>query len=594
MKTSSSRSQSGLTLVETLSAILIFSLVTLGTIPLLAGALRGSSLVRTNTVGKNLGVEAMERARGLPYYLSEARDPGDVDLLDLYFPDQPTSGNSYVTVCESDDVSAACPAGQIADGYRLTYTATFVNVDGDEVDPRDSYDAHPDQTGESDDPPRSLLRLRVRVSWRLLGDERDFVLESLFSERKFGDDRMRGRAALDYVVNVSTTYESGTDETSLVATGGTGESTIQSRTTTVASESLSAASISTTLGAGEPEVATGTVAELEAPPHDGDAASAGFPSNVNPSPVIVGAIQAADLDGAQFWGPPSSQTTAVHVGALPEYGRGGFLFPSSSTVVGNLWVDKNVVRSAAPYRFAVDTKLVRVGPDTSGNAPLRGYTSANAEAANATGLTTSAHGSFARLRLLPTTFAPGGVVTLRDFTATVSCNARSFGAATNPSATWSFSVAVSIDAAEGGTAQGELVIGPITEASAQDPLAAYRPAPETATSRDPRNPMVYEDPTNTAEFSSGSDRSAPADVYLFPQRHVHSPTVTHQHAGYLESWQSRVGVSTRIGGDDDPASATIDKVIGISTQRLPTATGATTAPLFVSVGSMSCEAVDQR
>ena len=64
------RGQLGLTLVETMAALLVFALVTLGTFPLLASALRGGNLSRSGTVGKNLAQEALERIRGLPYFVS--------------------------------------------------------------------------------------------------------------------------------------------------------------------------------------------------------------------------------------------------------------------------------------------------------------------------------------------------------------------------------------------------------------------------------------------------------------------------------------------------------------------------------------------
>ncbi|HEX2196941.1 MAG TPA: type II secretion system protein, partial [Actinomycetota bacterium] len=58
------RREGGFTLVETLAAMMIFSLVTLGTTPLLLSSIRGATLSGSFTVGKNLASEAMERVRG--------------------------------------------------------------------------------------------------------------------------------------------------------------------------------------------------------------------------------------------------------------------------------------------------------------------------------------------------------------------------------------------------------------------------------------------------------------------------------------------------------------------------------------------------
>ena len=587
------RNAHGLTLIETLAAIFIFSIVTLGVIPVLSAALRGSELVRSSTVGKNIAVEAMERVRGLPYYISDARDASDVDILDLYYPEPPPSGSSYRTVCTSSASSAACPRGQIPAGYSIEYVATFENTNGDVVAPRPAYDSHPDGTGETDDPPSSLLNMKITARWTHFERDRSFVLETLVGDRKFGKESLRGGAILDYVVSVSTNYETVPDQTTLTVLGGTGESSLQSRTTTVAAQRVVSGSLGTAVTGVASTPVEGTSAFLEAPPDASETAP-----DADPPPLIVGGYSAADLEQAQMSGP--SGLTRVHVGASPEFAEGGFLFPASTTV-GNLWVDKAVDRStadsdtASALRLLAGTKLVSVGPVIGGTVgPLRGFTSAVAESATTGGFTTRASGGFDRLSLLPTTFAPNGVIQIQNLTASVSCNSTSLGVPDPPNATWSGTLAFSYDRAEGGIAR-EPVTLTLSSSSSTDPLAVYRPQPNTASARGTVNPMIFEDVTNANQVGTGADRSSPGDVYLFPQSHVHGAGTAddHNHAGYIDSWQSRVGVSTRVGGNEDAASASIDEVVGLATTSLP-AGASSTAPLFLSVGSMSCESLDQR
>ncbi len=136
------REERGFTLVETLAALMIFSIVTLGTTPLLLSSMRGATLSGTFTVGKNLASEAMERVRGFPFFESvkNLTNPPRRDVLDLYFPDRVagpsgsgfTGGNAYVTLCTSTSKLPAASAGQacpprVPAGFTLRYDAQFVN-----------------------------------------------------------------------------------------------------------------------------------------------------------------------------------------------------------------------------------------------------------------------------------------------------------------------------------------------------------------------------------------------------------------------------------------------------------------------------------
>ena len=129
------RTEHGFTLIEVLAALLVFSLITLGIVPLLATSMKAASLARTGTVAKNAGLKAMEHARDLPYYISYAAQNKRVDLLDMYFPgittlnaNQTYTGTpsyTFTTRCLSGSTVPGCPQDLPA-GYTVTYVSQFV------------------------------------------------------------------------------------------------------------------------------------------------------------------------------------------------------------------------------------------------------------------------------------------------------------------------------------------------------------------------------------------------------------------------------------------------------------------------------------
>jgi len=163
-------SGAGFSLVETMWALLVFSIITLGTVPLLLGALRGAALSSSYTVGKNAAVEAIERARDLPYHISYSSQDSKVDVLDLYFPGL-TGGydaatKTFTTTCTpATTASVPCPKA-LAGGYTVVFEAQFVNPTTttpetyNPVAPATGYEW---SSAVADTPPSQLLKLNVVV-----------------------------------------------------------------------------------------------------------------------------------------------------------------------------------------------------------------------------------------------------------------------------------------------------------------------------------------------------------------------------------------------------------------------------------------------
>jgi prepilin-type N-terminal cleavage/methylation domain-containing protein len=187
----------GFTLIEIIVALGIFSILTVGMIPLIAAGLQGSSSAAARTVGRATAVKAMERIRGLPYFVSFGSVPRRVDLLDLYFPTlTPPSGGTgyssgtYTTTCTSSSTAPAClalPGASVApEGYTTVVTAQFVDeADATTVKPPPAGYAW-DSTSGADAPPTQLLDMSVTATWTHRGRSQTFAVRSLIGARKRG------------------------------------------------------------------------------------------------------------------------------------------------------------------------------------------------------------------------------------------------------------------------------------------------------------------------------------------------------------------------------------------------------------------------
>lgn len=261
------RREHGFTIVETLAALLVFSIITIGVVPLLGNSMRALGVSRNRTVAENVVRAAVERLEGIRYYVSWDAKAKKVDLLDYYLPQtagtfapgqsystaatnaplaSPASGGTgvFTTVCPPPSgTNQACPS-DIPAGYTLTFKASFVQPVTTTtpqtyrvVNPTTSYSASPAVAGTcqaapcSDKPPADLVDLQVTGSWGYGGTARNFAVRSMIGERTFSSGvvndaglpppgatpgpssapassavRMSGNSSLDYVVRAQTGY----------------------------------------------------------------------------------------------------------------------------------------------------------------------------------------------------------------------------------------------------------------------------------------------------------------------------------------------------------------------------------------------------
>lgn len=635
------RRDSGFTLVETLAALVVFGLVTLGIVPLIAASLRGSNYARTSTVAKNLVTEGIERARGLPFRreVSGANGfPKKVDLLDLYFPrgfggsgaDGVYASNVFTVTCTSTSEAPACPkqpdsAGNfrsaVPAGYTLVFRAEFVQAvagAGGETYTTTTLPQSPDPlyywqgnastptgacTNCTSQPPSDLLRLTVTARWSAAGvGERAFSTTSILGDRRFTGLRLRGEASVGYVIEMSTGFSSPTQgDTSLVVTAGSAESDHEVRAVTRARYSGSAARLlvrdNTAPLAPDVDVVGASYA---------DEAPADFVRTVADS---KNAQTAGWFDLGTVAGMDATRISNAEGGVAVDRPQArGTVEIRPTTALGLLWVAGQTDPADNPLRILDGSGARRVAwieafPGTATSTPAvtsQVESLASATSAGSRQVANVASGAFHNLRMFPTDFIPaenggGPVIEIRDFESEVACTAsRSANTPTaSASATWSAGLRVWTeldpnDGAVGTTAEPagsytDLI--PLDQDGGADALA------------DIGNPMVWEEPDSAEGLSPEQQGRPPADIYLFPEtrdyRVIRDGEVVevddHQHAGYLETWSASAGTSAT--ADGRRATASLDGVLRISSMPLgPSGLSS----VKVTLGRLNCESLDLR
>jgi prepilin-type N-terminal cleavage/methylation domain-containing protein len=595
------RGDRGFSLIEVLVATLVFGLMTVGIIPLLLSSLKGSTLARMQTVGKNLAQESMERVRGLPLFDTAAGR----DVLDLYFPNLSTgydaATQTFTTTCTrtsslpAPSAARGCPklpsgTSKIPTGYTLTFRATFVSPTP-ASNPETFTDVAPAATYSSAaagtaTPPTKLVRFVIRASWLFQARPQAFELTSLIGDRRLSPDRVRGNATVDFVAQALTSFQVGTSISGLTATMGTSDSTVEIRNFAAAIGDVNAGELvlardqsAVTPGA-VIDSAAGAVSSLRAPPDTSPAAAvtAGADTIVHddllPPGTQVAAIGATSVNQgsplAEVKVPNGIPRASNHL----DYGGVGEL----------LWVNNQA--------DTTDNALLKLDPTRHvfsvhrpvGDAKTSAFTSAEATALTPAGsrkVESIAHAESGKMVLLPATYtllgSDRGVIVISDFMADVTC--KSTGPISAPTVTGSWSATFQYwrdsnptnDLAVGGYATVQTAGGPAGKISgnvtstAVDPLAAIKT----------ENPLVYD----------GTGTPTDPDVYLF-----NDTTAEPDKLGYLDHWSSSPVMTST-------AANQIARVGMPSALQIVTAKTDPTneeSKLAISIGKISCEAVDLR
>ncbi len=589
-----SRGERGFTLIETLSALLIFSLVTLGTTPLLLSSIRGASLSGSYTVGKNLASEAMERVRGFPFFESVKNlpNPPRRDVLDLYFPDRVAgpngtgfAGTSYVTTCTStaklpsSSANQACPP-TVPPGLTLKYVAQFVKP-GPAPAPGANQTFVPQTpaanyswgTTATETPPTRLLMITVTASWLVGGKTREFSLSSLVGVRHLTDELFRAYGKVGAVTLVRTSFVDSQNRLSnLTVNGGESESSLASRALAEADQEVRGARA--TLVRQEYLDASGNLvpaATLQ------DIPTATAILHAPPNPVVT-PVNGGNFTMSHNELTPSlpiafvGATTAMETGAATEvvnelpWAAGNLRYTSTGNQP-TMWVNNQAdLGTSSELLLSPLANEGMVTVTRSGSNRMRADTSARAYSLTTSGggyIESKANASFAELRLFPTTFVTSterAVVVIRNFTASVTCKAVATSGTAVATGSWSADLRYWEDP-------------PGAEAPRYTPVTIRgSTTPGEAGLTFGYNPLVYDSPLGDAN-----------DLYLFRD-------ATLGRKGYLlEMTSTPVLASTNTGGS---TTVSMDHAIEIITA--PTKPGVNETALNITVGNLSCGAVDNR
>lgn len=574
----------GFSLIETLAALTVFALITVGITPLIISSMRGSTLARSYTVAKNLGQEAMERVRGFPYFDSApARD-----VLDLYYPDltapaYDATNHTFTTVCTATTVSPAasgvraCPpdhpgtsTSRIPDGYTITYVARFVRPS---TTTPETLITEPPPTGYNSAAPATatpptLTEIVITVSWNRLGRPRSFTLSSLLGQRKLSINRLSAGASIDFVVQALTSFEeSGGRLSSIKGTVGSSTSDIEVRGFAAADQDTRAGELVLTQNefGTEPGTTlselTGAVSTLHAPP------------NTTPAPLATKAPQTvshgagfSELEVAHLGASAVNETTdapsTTTTGELPR-SLGNFALTAGAGVK-SFWIRNQSNGALLGLTGGSNSQPFYIQRD-SGPVRLRGTTYAEATPPTPPS-TRKVHATVeafsSPMHLFSTSFAPDGVIQIRDFTMRLECKATGVLGTSLVSGIWS----AQLRWWKEGSYQTIQLGGRHDNASGTiDPLAALSGG---ATNQVVNDPFLIGETT-----------------WLFDEPSAIPPRV-----GYLQSWSS----TTVVPSTKSATRAETELPFAIDIRTAPTDNTIDETAISVTVGKGSCVAEDAR
>lgn len=574
------KGQRGFTLIEVMAALVIFSIMILGIGPLLLSSLKGSELSQSYTIGKNLALEAMERVRGLPYYVKFDTQPAGrpIDLLDLYYPSRVSTG-TFVTTCDATTVAEpACPK-RVPEGYSVNFRSTFVRPGGTAAAQTyapivaDVPALYAATNSANDLPPSQILEMSIVVEWQRGGDTQQSQLKTLLSDRKFGEVSIRGTGKIDYGVEVQTGYIDPTGASSLLtATAGNSAAGVESKTTTTANETVRSAELRLVEVPADPSTVGADIALIEgakgiyhAPPNSSPGDTS-LSSQVLTHPLLVPQADIAGFD--------STRAGNIDVGVTNELplANGSFQVGDPGSASDDLWVAPQVSTDRA-LLLKLNTARPLFFMHPGGTDAMSGSTAAVATdiAGADRKVETSAGVSLSGLRMLPTTFisgdAEGAVIVIDDFGAGVSCKSTGDPATADAVATWTATLRYWRDMTNTniGVLNGAYVSETLSGADGVDRLAEIRAD----------NPLVH-------------DGLTPAeDVYLFDDP-------VNSQLGYLSDWGSLFNASSTGATEDALGGTTTAAIDGaLSINSAPTGTTAESG-LKVNLGKLNCESVDDR
>jgi prepilin-type N-terminal cleavage/methylation domain-containing protein len=553
------RDEGGFTLVEVIAAMGIFSIVAAAATAMFAAGLRASVMTKMDTTAKNLSQQRFEAVRNLPFHIDQlAAGTNPPDLLDTYYVNNSGSAGRGVQGYVPAGATRWTADGDPATGafYRYVqaavpgytqykqYVATqFLNDSGTAIAPTGTFNT---QVYSQDVPPSATVGVGVTTFWTAakvnkvhrtytqITSGRPSPPSAVFQSRMTAL-RLSGGLSLGESLTL--------DIAALTSDGA--------KSTSVSS--AMAARGATAAIAGGSSV-SGVTTTAQAPPDSGALSGSAGPRTLTYNGNTYATFGSTSTAGV-LAGTSTGQPLAASTGTP---GQANLLGSGAGANVATFAIDSTAparLALLATHAFVADAACgggcSNVGVTGSANSTVSGTTHSVNASSSATVRGT--------LALLPTTYAPNGLIRIKLTSATVSCSVTRTGSATPVAAaavTYSGTVSYFAPTAPGNV--GGYVTVDVNSSQLASPLTA-----------------ALLSSTRVATDSAGQP------IYL---------------SDYFASWSSlysaSAAASKTLGATGTTAAASVSGVIGVTT--IPLREDDDTSAVGATVGLGSCDAEDYR
>jgi prepilin-type N-terminal cleavage/methylation domain-containing protein len=188
------RGERGFTLIEIAVSLGLFAVVMLSLTLLFDTSLETAARTRFDETAKTVAQRKLEEVRSLPFHIPQTNETGDVDVLDLYFPNL-TGTTSIPGATGAYDSTAnvwtfTTTENMTVDGrqFRVQTAAQFVlPLDNGALQPLAPLPGYNSNAANVDEPASDSLRAVVTVSRATGGQSRSVSLQTVIAEA--ADDR---------------------------------------------------------------------------------------------------------------------------------------------------------------------------------------------------------------------------------------------------------------------------------------------------------------------------------------------------------------------------------------------------------------------
>ena len=557
----------GFTLVEVIVALVIFALAASASAGLLITMLKTSYVAKLDTGAKTLSQERLESMRNLPYHIDYDVNGTAVtnksDLFDSYYPNLTQAGvisgstipQGYVTAAQTGATYRL--SSEPATGpfyrtvinpvpgftkYRQYIAVQLLNSNRSPVTPPASFNS---QVSGADYPPAPLVGVNVVTKWTAGSVTHQLVVATEIADARPANPLVTLQGQISAL---KLTSALGPDRDVTVELGGV---------------SLNGALSSGVTAATKTDAAYAQISPGQR--LDGASQAASGPPDMSLSSASAGAQTLTDTGTAGtplvacFGGSSSSNVSAKTSSGQPVVGSS--TSPVTSTVSGSGCSSYSALMSNEPSpdsRLQIDTTKPMVFATGGGGSTVAtgaGWLASSAGASHVASFSGSAAtGTFS---VLPTTFAPNGLLQVTLNSAALTCQTGGTSATAGATPTYSATIKYWKYAAGGGSYQT------LSLSSSQ--------------SADPLSPLLATDGTGV---QVGVDSSGNA-LWL---------------GNYIANWASATSASLGQFGKIDPdfKSLTGSTAGVVSITTMPTRASDPTSSIALQLAPMSCQAEDNR